>query len=200
MVDPKPSAAPESDPNQVDFEQVYRAHFRVVWRILRGLGVRDADLLDVTHDVFLVVHRQLPAFEGRAQISTWLYSICRWVAKDYRRSAPISREVVVDVRDLARGLSTARDALERLDASDLSHLLKAILSRMSEKLRVAFVMYEIEEMSGEEIAQALGVPVGTVRSRLSAARAEFQAEVKALRKAHAEGCVPVSPPHQVRRV
>ena len=175
MDEPKTPASLESDSSQVAFEQVYRAHFRVVWRMLRSLGVRDADLLDVTHDVFLVVHRQLPAFEGRAQLNTWLFSICRWVAKDYRRSAPISREVVVDARDLARALSTTRDALERLDTRDLSRLLEAILSRMSEKLRSAFVMYEIEEMSGDEIAEALGIPVGTVRSRLHAARGEFQA-------------------------
>jgi len=98
----KSPSASESDSSQVAFEQVYRAHFRLVWRILRSLGVRDVDLLDVTHDVFLVVHRQLPTFEGRAQVSTWLFSICRWVARDYRRSAPISREVVVDARQLAR--------------------------------------------------------------------------------------------------
>ena len=65
-------------------------------------------------------------------------------------------------------------------------MLEAILSRMSEKLRVTFVMYELEEMSGEEIARVLEIPVGTVRSRLNAARGEFQAGVKALRKAHAD--------------
>ena len=191
---------PENDSSQVAFEQVYRAHFRLVWKILRSLGVRDVDLLDVTHDVFLVVHRQLPTFEGRAQISTWLFSICRWVACDYRRSSPISREVVVDVRALARTLSPTRDALEQLDASELSRLLEAILSGMSEKLRVTFVMFELEEMSGEEIAQALGIPLGTVRSRLNAARGEFRAEVKALRKAHADGRATLSSPGQVRRV
>ena len=149
--------------------------------------MREMDLLDVTHDVFLVVYRQLPTFEGRAQISTWLFSICRWIASDYRRSSHISREVVVDVRYLARTLSPARDALERLDASELSRLLEGILGRMSEKRRVTFVMYELEEMSGEEIAEVLAIPLGTVRSRLNAARGEFQAEVKALRKAHAAG-------------
>ncbi|HEY3664695.1 MAG TPA: sigma-70 family RNA polymerase sigma factor [Polyangiaceae bacterium] len=181
------SSLPESDSSQVAFEQVYRAHFRLVWRILRSLGVREVDLLDVTHDVFLVVHRQLPTFEGRAQVSTWLFSICRWVASGYRRSSPIRREVVVDVRHLARTLSPTHDALERLDARELSRLLEAILSRMSEKRRITFVMYELEEMSGEEIAEVLAIPVGTVRSRLNAARGEFQAEVKALRKAHADG-------------
>jgi len=189
MFERKCPPLPEGGSSQVAFEQVYRAHFRLVRRILRSLGVRTADLLDLTHDVFLVVHRQLPTFEGRAQISTWLFSICRWVASDYRRSAPIRREVVVDVRHLARTRSTTRDALERLDASELSRLLQAILSRMSEKRRVTFVMYELEEMSGEEIAEVLAIPVGTVRSRLNAARGEIQAEVKALRKVHADGRV-----------
>jgi len=187
MFDRKCPKLPERDSSQVDFEQVYRAHFRLVCRILRSLGVREADLFDVAHDVFLVVHRQLPTYEGRAQISTWLFSICRWVACDYRRSSPITREVVVEMRDLARTLNPVTDAVERLDASELSHLLEAILSRMSEKRRVTFVMYELEEMSGEEIAQVLAIPLGTVRSRLNAARCEFQAEVKALREGQAEG-------------
>jgi RNA polymerase sigma factor (sigma-70 family) len=64
--------------------------------------------------------------------------------------------------------------------SELSRLLEAVLSRMSEKRRVTFVMYELDKMSGEEIAQVLGVPLGTVRSRLNAARGELQAGVKAL--------------------
>jgi RNA polymerase sigma-70 factor (ECF subfamily) len=186
-VRPQLPPSPESDSSPAAFEQVYREHFGLVWRILRSLGVRDMDLRDVTHDVFLVVHRQLPTFEGRAKMSTWLFSICRWVARDYRRSSPISREVVVDVRQLARRLSETHDALEQLDASELSRLLAAILGRMSEKRRTAFVMYELEEMSGEEIAEVLAIPLGTVRSRLNAARGEFQAEVKALRRAHAAG-------------
>jgi RNA polymerase sigma-70 factor (ECF subfamily) len=200
MFDRKSPTLPESDPSQIAFEQVYRAHFHLVWRILRSLGVRDVDLLDVAHDVFLVVHRQLPTFEGRAQINTWLFSICRWVARNYRRSPPITREVVVDVRTFARVLSPTRDALERLHASELSRLLEAVVSRMSEKLRVTFVMYELEEMSGQEIAQVLGIPLGTVRSRLNAARDEFHAELKALRRAHADGRATLSSPRQVRRV
>src|SRR5579863_6685531 len=84
------------------FQEVYRNHFRFVWRTLGRLGVREADLLDVAQNVFLVVHRQLSGFEGRAEVTTWLFSICRLVAKDYLRSAPIRREVMVDVRELGK--------------------------------------------------------------------------------------------------
>jgi RNA polymerase sigma-70 factor (ECF subfamily) len=162
------------------FQEVYRAHFRFVWRALGRLGIREADLMDVTQNVFVVVHRQLAGFEARSEITTWLFSICRLVAKDYLRSAPIRREVVVDVRELARRGESGDAPLQRLDTQDLSHLLEAILSKMPEKLRIVFVMFELEEMSGEDIARLLNVPVGTVRSRLRLARAAFQREVKHL--------------------
>jgi RNA polymerase sigma-70 factor (ECF subfamily) len=167
-------------PTQAAFQEVYRAHFRMVWRTLGRLGVREADLMDVTQNVFLVVHRQLAGFEGRAELTTWLFSICRLIAKDYLRSAPIRREVVVDVRELARREGPRESPLQRLDTHELSRLLDTILSRMPEKLRLAFVMFELEEMSGEEIARLLDVPVGTVRSRLRLARFAFQREVKLL--------------------
>jgi RNA polymerase sigma-70 factor (ECF subfamily) len=168
------------------FQEVYRAHFRLVWRALGRLGVREVDLMDVTQNVFLVVHRQLAGFEGRAELTTWLFSICRLVAKDYLRSAPIRREIVVDVRELARRGGPGESPLQRLDTRELSHLLDAILNKMPQKLRLVFVMFELEEMSGEEIARLLDVPVGTVRSRLRLARAAFQREVKLLSEAIAE--------------
>jgi RNA polymerase sigma-70 factor, ECF subfamily len=142
--------------------------------------------MDVTQNVFLVVHRQLAGFEGRAELTTWLFSICRLIAKDYLRSAPIRREVVVDVRELARREGPRESPLQRLDARERSQLLEALLIKMPEKLRLVFVMFELEEMSGEEIARLLDVPVGTVRSRLRLARAAFQREVKLVGETAAE--------------
>jgi RNA polymerase sigma-70 factor (ECF subfamily) len=162
------------------FQEVYRDHFRFVWRTLGRLGVREADLLDVAQNVFLVVHRQLSGFEGRAEVTTWLFSICRLVAKDYLRSAPIRREVMVDVRELGKRATPSDSPLHRLDTEDLRRILAVILGKMPEKLRVVFVLYELEEMSGEGIARLLEIPVGTVRSRLRLARAAFQREVKLL--------------------
>ena len=69
--------------------EVYRAHVGFVWRVLRRLGVEDAALEDVVHDVFLVVHRRLADFEGRSAVTTWLYGIARRVAADYRRRRPL---------------------------------------------------------------------------------------------------------------
>ena len=167
------------------FQDVYRAHFRFVWRTLGRLGVREADLMDVTQNVFIVVHRQLSGFEGRAELTTWLFSICRLVAKDYLRSAPIRREILVDLRDLSRRGGSPGNPLQRLHTKDLSQLLDLILSKMPEKLRLVFVMFELEEMSGEEIARLLELPLGTVRSRLRLARWAFRREVKLLDEAAA---------------
>jgi RNA polymerase sigma-70 factor (ECF subfamily) len=169
-------------PAGLTFEEVYRTYFRLVWRTLARFGVREADLMDVTQNAFLVVHRQLSGFEGRAQLATWLFSICRLVAKDYLRSAPIRREVVVDF-----GKFTLKDAqpetqLQHLDRQDLSRLLETILEKMPEKLRVVFMLFELEEMSGDDIASFLEIPVGTVRSRLRMSREFFQREARTLTK------------------
>jgi RNA polymerase sigma-70 factor (ECF subfamily) len=162
------------------FEVVYRTHFRLVWRTLGRLGVREADVMDVAQNVFIIVCRQLGGFEERSALTTWLFSICRLVAKDYRRSAPIVREVLVDTGKLEQRGGPGDGPLQRLDTQDRCQLLETILSKMPEKLSVVFVMFELDEMSGEEIAGLLDIPVGTVRSRLRLAREAFQREVKLL--------------------
>jgi RNA polymerase sigma-70 factor (ECF subfamily) len=185
----------------VTFPEVYRSQFRFVWRTLVRLGVRDADLLDVAQNVFVVVHRQLAGFEGRSELTTWLFSICRLVVKDYRRSAPIRREVLVDADEFSKRAATAATEApppSSLDAEELGRILDAVLEKLPEKLRVAFVLFELEELSGEDIARLLDIPVGTVRSRLRLARAAFQREVALLggveaSASPAEGRVPALP-------
>jgi RNA polymerase sigma-70 factor (ECF subfamily) len=167
-------------PKTLDFADAYRNHFRFVWRTLSMLGVREGDLMDMTQNVFVVVHRQLATFEGRSELTTWLFSICRLVVKDYRRSARFRREVLVDVSDLAGRVAESDAPQRHLDSDDLRRILEAILDRLPEKLRVAFVLFEVEEMPGEDIARLLDVPIGTVRSRLRLARAAFQRQVKIL--------------------
>ena len=84
--------------NQPDpqFRALYDAHVNFVWRNLRRLGVRESDLMDVTQKVFLTAFIKLPEFEGRSLLSSWLFGICTRTASDYRRSAPIRREVATE--------------------------------------------------------------------------------------------------------
>jgi RNA polymerase sigma-70 factor (ECF subfamily) len=154
---------------QVTFEEVYRTHFDLVLRRLARLRVREADLMDVTQDVFVVVHRQLPGFEGRSNIATWLSAICKFVARDYVRSARFRREVLVDPGEMDRS-GTKGQIVQRFGSPELAYAVTSMLNRVTEKLRIVFVLFASDGLSGKEIASALNIPVGTVRSRLRLAR------------------------------
>ena len=164
----------------MEFRAIYDDYFEFVWCSLRRLGVREADMMDLTQKVFLTIHVGLADFEGRSQIRTWVFGICRRIASDYRRSAPIRREIVTDAAamDLQQG---DRDGpLAGTESRQRAVVAEAILNRMPEEQRVVFVLFELEEMSGEDIAVLLDLSVGTVRSRLRLARERFRREVKRL--------------------
>jgi RNA polymerase sigma-70 factor (ECF subfamily) len=178
----------KNPPVALTFEHVYRAYFRFVWRTLARFGIREADRMDATQNAFIVVHRQLPGFQGSAQLTTWLFSICRLVAKDYRRSAPVRREVIVDVGKFHWTGTEPETPLEYLYKHDLSRLAHAILEKMPESQRAVFTLFALEEMSGSDIASLLEIPVGTVRSRLRRAweriRRERSSSLAGARKAY----------------
>jgi RNA polymerase sigma-70 factor (ECF subfamily) len=165
------------------FRRIYDAHFGFVWRALRRLGVRDADLTDMTQNVFVVVHRKLPEFEGRSALTTWLFAICRRLANDYRRSAHIRREVITNTHHLASspGVEPPGEA-PGVRKARLVAMAEDLLDRLPEKLRVVFVLFELDEMSGEDISALLDIPVGTVRSRLRLARSAFRREAARLER------------------
>jgi RNA polymerase sigma-70 factor (ECF subfamily) len=154
------------------FRDFYDRHVRFVWRSLLRIGVPESELADAVQDVFLVVHRKLDEFEGRSSETTWLFGICLRVASDRRALAHKRREV--PAVDAAMTHHTEADAPALADRRRASEMLRAILDRMPEEQRIVFSLFEFESMTGEEIAELLGLPVGTVRSRLRLARDEFQ--------------------------
>ncbi|HVR21061.1 MAG TPA: RNA polymerase sigma factor [Polyangiaceae bacterium] len=162
------------------FRAIYDAHFDFVWRSLRRLGVREPDVLDLAQKVFLTAHVKLPEFEGRSRVSTWLFGICQRVASDYRRSAVFRREVATDAAEIELFGTSPDDASSGMEARQTAALAEALLSKLPEEQRVVFVLFELEEMSGQDIAELLDVPVGTIRSRLRLARETFSREVKRL--------------------
>jgi RNA polymerase sigma-70 factor, ECF subfamily len=166
-------AAARSAPAEASesFEAVYRAHFAMVWRVLRRFGVPDRDLPDAAQDVFVVVHRKLAEFDGRSRISTWLYAICLRVASDRRRRAPSRHEVASDERDDGRvsGATT-----EPWEITERRALLQAALDAMPLEQRTVFALFELEGMTGEEIADVVEAPLATVHSRLRLSRETFR--------------------------
>lgn len=163
------------------FEQVYEEHFDFVWRAVRRLGVDEAHVEDAVQDVFVVVYRRRAEFEGRSSVKTWLFGIVVHVARSYRRRRTTDPEPDPDdvVAPEAHGPHAHAEAAESLRA------LYSILDTLDEERREVFVLMELCGMTAPEAAQALGVKLNTVYSRLRAARRDFDAEVA--RRAGPEG-------------
>ena len=163
-----------------EFRAIYDTHFESVWHALRRLRVAEHDLMDGTQNVFVVVHRKYPEFEGRSQLRTWIYQICRRVASDYRRSAPVRREVATEPVEITARADKLHSTASGAEQAQRVELARIILDKLSESQREVFMLYELEQLSGEEIAAHLEVPLGTVRSRLRLARLAFRREVQLL--------------------
>jgi RNA polymerase sigma-70 factor, ECF subfamily len=158
----------------LDALAVHETQADFVWRSLQRLGVRAVDLEDVFQDVFVVVHRRLSTFDGSSALTTWLFGICLRVAAAHRRRAWLRREVLTgDVATTHEAPASERPD-EALAAGRAQAALLGVLDAMDLDKRAVFVMFELDELSSEEIAAILGVPVGTVWSRLHAARKQFE--------------------------
>lgn len=153
--------------------EVYDRIAPAVFRTARRLGVPEASLDDVVQDVFLVVHRRLDSFDGSSSLKTWVIGITLRVIQDHRRSTRRRIAHTIHLEDpdafVAAGSSPERAAG---DAEDLAFLHR-FLERLDADKRIAFVLAELEEMTGAEIATMTGVNVNTIHTRLRAARAAF---------------------------
>jgi RNA polymerase sigma-70 factor (ECF subfamily) len=163
----------------LDVRGVYLEHGGFLWRSLHGLGIDEADLEDAIQEVLWVVHRRAASFDPtRAKLTTWLYGICLRVARGQRRKR---RDRPGDAG--AGFLETADDQTPEteLQRRDAERRLRALLQGLAAEKRAAFVMFELEGRSCDEIAELMGVPLGTVHSRIHAARAHFKRALAAER-------------------
>jgi RNA polymerase sigma-70 factor (ECF subfamily) len=157
-----------------DIVALHAAHAPFVWQSLQRLGVRTADLDDMLQEVFVVIHRRQDDYRAIENVRGWLYAICVRVAARFRRRAYVRKELPVEsVADQIEA-GAAASPEEAVSARQTRARLDALLDRMEIGRRAVLVMFEIDRMSCEEIAAAIGVPVGTVYSRLHTARRELQ--------------------------
>ena len=153
------------------FAGVYAEHFELVWRSLRHLGVPAVALDDAVQDVWLVVHRRLPEFDGRSKVSTWLFGISINVARARRRA----RQERHPSEPLPEGLPSAGLDPERALASRRAWtLVQTFLDELPELTRAIFVSTLLENFSPAETAAATGLDVSTVYHRVRALRRSFQ--------------------------
>ena len=139
---------------------------------------------DLTQQVFLKVYKALSTFDRRANFQTWLISICRNLCIDHYRSIRKERELVdrnVDVSSLflkAKG----SDPLTRLQRLDQREVLRRGMLTLTEALRVAVLLRDIQGLSYQEIATRLGLPEGTVKSRINRGRNQLARSIRKLER------------------
>ena len=156
------------------FDEVYTAHAAFVWRTVRRLGVHPADVPDAAQEVFLVVHRKLAEFEGRSLLTTWLFSICLKVAKDVRGRRQRRRE---DGEDQLAAVTADAAQVDVVAGKQARAVLERALERLDDDKRSVFVLFELEQLPMNEVAQMLKCPAQTAYARLYAAREIVQASI-----------------------
>jgi RNA polymerase sigma-70 factor (ECF subfamily) len=173
-VTPDSPAAPSAS---IDSETLFRLHARFVASFLYRLGVRGADIEDAVQDVFLTAHRRGGYRPGAASPTTFLAQLALEV--NLTRSRRASRAQPVDRDDLAAATlgEAPADPRHALATKDVARRLQASLDAMDEGHRAVFVLFELEGESCESIGAGLKIPVGTVFSRLHAARRAFREHV-----------------------
>jgi RNA polymerase sigma-70 factor (ECF subfamily) len=154
---------------RLDFDEVYAKWFPEVVRWLPSMGCAATDFEDVAQEVFLVVERKLPHFDGR-NLAGWLYAIAIRHVKNHRRLAWFRRFLPFGDAEMRSHVDTPSDILERNQGREL---LDQVLGQMSDKRRRAFTLFELEGYRGEEIALLESIPLKTVWTRLHHARREF---------------------------
>lgn len=178
------SAAPDMQTLRsrcIDGEQpawrVLHAQYHPVARaFLRRLGVPPGDLEDACQDVFVQVFRYLARFEARAEFKTWLYKLCISQAGRVRR-----RRLLGAALDRVLGNTNPAATLadeQEWSESEVQRRVHAALASLKEIHRTVFVLFELEGLSGDEIARITRLPLGTVRRRLHDARAGFAAALE----------------------
>lgn len=164
------------------FDALYEQHAPFVWRAVQRLGVPAGAVADVVQEIFLVVHRRLPEFRERRSVRAWLYAIVVRAVRDHRRS--VRRKSPASLHPEGPADPDAQADVGRLDPqasaerTQALRLVDELLSSLDQEKREVFVLAELEQLTGPEIAEALGANVNTVSWRLRAARQDFEAALE----------------------
>jgi RNA polymerase sigma-70 factor (ECF subfamily) len=157
------------------FGQLYAAHRERVYRLAYRYVHNQQDALDLCQEVFVRAFEALGGFRGDARFSTWLLRIATNTCIDHLRHSRVRQHGELDeqwVTDDARlpGQRTAPDPSRGLRRDEIAQAIEGALAQLSEDHRTVFVLHEMEGLTYHEIAETVGIPVGTVMSRLHYAR------------------------------
>ena len=167
----------------VDFDLVYERFRLPVWRLARRLTTSEEEALDTTQEIFLRVWRGLPGFRGEAKLSTWVFQIAWNYLRAHRRKMGRNHRILGENINatpelVEKAVDTGPDPERRARATQLLDRVERALEELPEHYRVVIWLRDGENLSYQEIADALEVPIGTVRSRLARGRGALKEMVE----------------------
>lgn len=164
-------------PRALEFRDIYEHWFEEVSRWVRAMGGPEAEREDLVQDVFLIVHRRLPDFDGD-NVAGWLYQIARHRVRDFRRLLWVKTMLFSSVPVSDSLTKNGPSPADTLETNEKRLLLEALLARLNVSERAALLLFEIDAYTGDEIAQVQGVPVNTVWARIHKARKKLRAALE----------------------
>lgn len=162
----------------LDLREIFDAHFDYVWTTLRRLGVRDSDLEDVAHEVFIKVHARLTDYDRSRPIRPWLFGFAFRVAADHQR---LARHRVEVLGLTSEPVDAARRPDQQMEADDERRLVEAALECVEMERRAVLLMHDADDVPIPEVARALEINVNTAYSRLRLARRDLAEAIERLR-------------------
>ena len=170
--------------DQAAWEQIVRQNWRKVFNVAYKFVGKHDEAEDLTQDIFLKIFKALKTFDRRANFQTWIISISRNLCIDHYRSVRKERQTIardVDSNDLQPATSD-RGPYAQAEHQDLRAQLRQALETLPITLRTAVVLRDLQELSYQEIADRLGLPEGTVKSRINRGRIELAHQLRRLQE------------------
>lgn len=156
------------------WDEIMGRYRRRVFHIAYKFTGKHDQAEDLTQEIFLKLFRSLDKFNRDADFATWLTSVARNYCIDHYRASKREREVMVeDLLAFDQAASSSGNPQRRLEESDRRSFLRAGLERLPDKLREAVVLRDLQGLSYQEMADRLGLPEGTVKSRINRGREEL---------------------------
>jgi RNA polymerase sigma-70 factor (ECF subfamily) len=166
------------------FTAVYRENARQVARWATRLGGPSIDVEDVLQEVFIIAHRRLSDFRGDSQIGTWLFAITRNVVRQRMQRERVRRFFLLSAsREDHQAGSRPSTPIEDMERRESIDIVYRALAGLPEKYRTAFVLFEIEGLTGQEVADLTGQKVSTLRVWLLRARAQVARRLQRIERA-----------------
>src|SRR3954470_19431764 len=166
--------------DQAAWDLIVRQNWRKVFNVAYKFVGKHDEAEDLTQDIFLKIFKALASFDRRANFQTWIISISRNLCIDHYRSVRKERQTIareVDASEL-QPASSDRGPYAQAEHQDLRAQLRQALETLPLTLRIAVVLRDLQELSYQEIADRLGLPEGTVKSRINRGRIELAHQLK----------------------